>query len=158
MVVTGYDKTQAMTGHQKVIARFLGRRVSQLVVGLLVDVLPFTTLVDHEYIPKAARSFLWADRNGVWKTPQATKVLVAETSIRLGFRITMQDYRHIAKTIDREHVRGVAAEEDEDADDVHDLASAHSTTTADNVYGIDASMLRSLTNRTLQAFRTVSSR
>ena len=158
IVVTGYVKTQAMTGHQKVIARFLGRRVCQIIVALLVDVLPFTTLLDRDHIPKAARCFLWVDGNGVWKTPQATKVLVAETSTRLGLRITMQDYRHIAKVIDREHVRGVEAEEDEDTDDIHDLASAHSTTTADGVYGIDASMLRSLTNRTLQAFRIVSSR
>ena len=158
MIATGYDKTQAMTGHQKVIARFLGHRVSQLVVKLLVDVFPFTTLVDREHIPRAARCFLWADRNGIWKTPQVTKTFVAETSMRLSFRITLQDYRHIGKAIDREHVRGIAADLEGDVDDVHDLAFAHSTNTADNVYGIDASMLRSLNSRTLQAFRAVSNR
>ena len=41
---------------------------------------------------------------------------------------------------------------------MHDLAGAHSTETADGVYGIDASMLRSLTARTLKSFRMVSDR
>jgi ATP phosphoribosyltransferase regulatory subunit HisZ len=81
-------------------------------------------------------------------------------------RITIQDYRHIAKAIDREHVRRerAAGDEDEDgeaeaeADDVYDLAAGHTTETADAVYGIDAAMLRSLTSHTLAAFRAVSSK
>jgi hypothetical protein len=55
-------------------------------------------------------------------------------------------------------VRGLAADIDDEGDDVHDLADAHSTATADAVYGIDASILRSLTARTLNSFRAVSGR
>ncbi|KAJ9650359.1 hypothetical protein H2201_009306, partial [Coniosporium apollinis] len=76
----------------------------------------------------------------------------------MGFRVTFQDYRHIAKAIDREHVRGLMGDMDDDQDDIHDLAAAHSSRTADQVYGIDASMLRSLSARTINAFRTVTDR
>ena len=159
MIVTGYHKSQAITGQQKVIARFLGgRRISQLFVAFLADVLPFVTLLDRDHIPKPARCFVWADGKGIWNTPRATKALVEQTSTRLGCRITIQDYRHIAKAIDREHVRGLAADADDEGDDMHDLAGAHCTVTADGVYGIDASMLRSLTARTLHSFRAVSER
>jgi hypothetical protein len=41
---------------------------------------------------------------------------------------------------------------------VHDLAAGHTTETADAVYGIDAAMLRCLTQHTLAAFREVSRR
>ena len=102
LIVTGYHKSQALTGQHKVIARFLSRRLGQMLVHILVDVLPFITLLDREYIPRSARYFLWADEKGVWKTPRATKAAVEETSTRLNLRITFQDYRHIAKAIDRE--------------------------------------------------------
>ena len=147
-----------MTGYQKVIARFLGRHVSQLVINLFIDILPFTKLLNRDYVPRAARCFLYAGMEKVWKTPQATKILLTKTSIRLSFRITVQDYRHTSKATNRKHVQGTTADLDEDVDNIHDLASAHSTTTADSVYSIDASILRSLTFCTLQSFRTISYR
>lgn len=55
VVVTGYHKSQAITGQQKVIARFLGRRISQLFLLFLADVLPFVGLMDRNFIPKSAR-------------------------------------------------------------------------------------------------------
>ena len=158
MIVTAYHKSQAITGQQKAIARFLGRRVGQLLIAYLTEVRPFVTLLDRNRIPKAARCFLWVDEKGIWKTPRATKALVQESAGRLGCRITIQDYRHIAKAIDREHVRGLAGDVEEDGDQAHDLAAAHTPQTADAVYGIDASMLRSLSARTLLAFRTISDR
>ena len=158
MIVTAYHKSQAITGQHKVIARFLGRRVGRLLIAYLTEVRPFITLLDRDRIPKAARCFLWVDEKGIWKTPRATKALVQESASRLGCRITIQDYRHIAKAIDREHVRGLAGDVEEDGDQAHDLAAAHTPQTADAVYGIDASMLRSLSARTLLAFRTVSDR
>jgi hypothetical protein len=73
--------------------------------------------------------------------------------------VTIQDYRHIAKAIDREHVRGLAGDDvDDTADDIHDLAAAHSSHTANHIYGIDASMLRSLTAQSINAFRKVTDR
>jgi hypothetical protein len=41
---------------------------------------------------------------------------------------------------------------------VYDLAAGYTTATADAAYGIDATMLRSLTGYTLAAFREVLSK
>ena len=76
MIVTAYHKSQAITGHQKVIARFLGRLISRLLASYLVEVQPFVALMDHERIPRAARCFLWADEKGIWNTPRATRAWV----------------------------------------------------------------------------------
>lgn len=128
-------------------------------VAYLAEVLPFMTLVDRGAVPSSLRSFVWADGNGVWDTPRVTKALTRETAIRLRLRVTFQDYCHIAKAIDREHVRGLDGDaDDDDADHIHDLRSTHTSSTADQIYGIDASMLRDLTARTMNAFRAVSDR
>jgi superfamily II DNA helicase RecQ len=158
MVVTAYHKSQAITGQQKVIPRFLPARAGQFIVAYLAEVLPFVTLVDRRAVPSLLRSFVWTDEKGVWDTTRVTKALTRETSTRLRVRITFQDYRHIAKAIDREHVRGLDGDEDDEQDHIHDLASAHTSNTADNIYGIDASMLHSLSARTINAFRAVSDR
>jgi len=82
-----------------------------------------------------------------------------ETAVRMGHRITFQDYRHIAIAIDREHVRGLMGDDDDDdVDDAHDLGAAHSSRTADLVYGLDISMLRALSARSINVFRKVSDR
>jgi len=83
---------------------------------------------------------------------------VSPLSQQRSFRITFQDYRHMAKAIDRMHVRGLTEEMDEDQDHIHDLASTHSSATADEIYGIDASMLRSLSARTMNSLRSVGDR
>ncbi len=129
MIVTAYHKSQAITGQHKVIARFLGRRVGRLLITYLTEVRPFVTLLDRDRVPKTARYFLWVDEKGIWKTPRATKALVQESAARLGCRITIQDYRHIAKAIDRGHVRSLAGDVEEDGDLAHDLAAAHTPQT-----------------------------
>lgn len=158
MWVASHHKSEALTGQHKVIPRFLPTRLGQMLVAYCADVLPFVTLANREAIPPALRSFLWVDQKGLWQTPKATKCLADESSVRLGLRITIQDYRHIAKAIDREHVRGLIGDANDEIDDIHDLAAAHGSDTAENVYGIDASMLRTLTSRTINAFRNVTNR
>lgn len=162
MVVTAYHKSQAITGKQKVIPRFLPSRIGQFFAAYLAEVLPFITLMDRGAVPSSLKSFVWVDAKGVWDTPRVTNCFTRESSARMGVRITFQDYRHIAKAIDREHVRGldgdIDGDIDEEEDHVHDLASAHTSNTADNIYGIDASMLHSLSARTINAFRGVSDR
>ena len=86
----------------------------------------------------ARHGFLFADNKGPWSTERLTKVLTRESSKRLGFRMTVQEYRHIAVAIDREFIRGITAEyddiEDDEDDDVHDLMAAHSTKLANAHY------------------------
>ncbi len=65
MIVTAYHKSQAITGQQKVIARFLSRRVGRLLITYLTEVRPFVTLPDRDRVPKTARYFLWADEKGI---------------------------------------------------------------------------------------------
>ena len=76
--------------------------------------------------------FLFGDNKGPWSTDRLTKVLTRETSKRLGFRMTTQEYRHIAIAIDKKFIRQSSAEpdeedENEEDDDIHDLMAAHST-------------------------------
>ncbi|KAK4971943.1 hypothetical protein LTR66_011352 [Elasticomyces elasticus] len=154
--VTVYHKSQAVTRQHKVVPRFLPGRVRQSLVVYLADILPFITLVDRNGVSGPLRSFLWVDRKRVWNTSRATRALTQETSIRMAYRITFQDYRHIAIAIDREHVRGLMGDTDDDQDDLYDLGAAHSSRTADQMYGIDASMLRSLSARSINASREVT--
>jgi len=73
MFVTAKDKSEAMTGRQKVIPRFLPSRVGQLLVAYLSDVLPFIMLVDRDSVCARSRSFLWADAKGIWDTPRGVR-------------------------------------------------------------------------------------
>jgi superfamily II DNA helicase RecQ len=103
--------------------------------------------------------FLFADNNGPWSTDRLTKILTDETSKRLGFRMTMAEYRHIAIAIDREFIRGSLAEadeEDEEEDDVHDLMSAHTSKTAIARYARREELVKGLTPESINAFRPVS--
>src|SRR5438477_5340159 len=77
--------------------------------------------------------FLFGDQHGPWSTEHLTRALTRETSKRIGFRMTTQDYRHIAIAIDRKFIRrqhAEADEEEEEEDDIHDEMAAHSTKVA----------------------------
>ena len=103
--------------------------------------------------------FLFGDHNGPWQTEKLTKAMVRETTIRIGFRMTTQEYRHIAIAIDRKFIRGQSAEPDDDEDendDVHDLMAAHSTKIAVATYARMGGLTRSLTSESIDAFRSIS--
>jgi hypothetical protein len=65
MWVTGYHKSQALTGQPKTIPRFLPSRIGQYLIAYLASVLPFVTLVDRDHIPQPLRSFLWVGKKGL---------------------------------------------------------------------------------------------
>ena len=108
----------------------------------------------------ARHGFLFADNKGPWSTERLTKVLTRESSKRLGFRMTVQEYRHIAVAIDREFIRGITAEyddiEDDEDDDVHDLMAAHSTKLANARYARMSGLSKGLTPNSINIYRTVS--
>lgn len=165
MIVSSYSKTMAMTGQEKVIPRFLLTSIGQLWVAYLETVPALIRLLDRAYLPKKLQSILWADSKGLWDTNRATKAMTEATSTCLGVRFTFQDYRHVAKGIDREHIRpggkgGASSDSDDEdeEDDTFDLAYRHSRGTASDVYGIDQSMLRDLNTRTIHAFRAIAAR
>jgi superfamily II DNA helicase RecQ len=105
--------------------------------------------------------FLFADDKGPWSTEQITKTLTRETTTRLGFRMTVQEYRHIAIAIDRKFIRGSQADiydddDDDGEDDVHDLMAAHSTKLANARYARMGGLTRSLTSESISIFRKIS--
>jgi superfamily II DNA helicase RecQ len=105
--------------------------------------------------------FLFGDNKGPWTTEQLTNALTRETGTRLGFRMTVQEYRHIATAIDRKFIRGKDAEPDEDDEDdgddnVHDLMAAHSSKLANARYARMGGLTRSLTSESISIFRTIS--
>jgi hypothetical protein len=97
-----------------------------MVITYLTDVVPF-----REYInPDAPQyGFLFGGGEGPWKMETQTKVFIRETSLRLGFRMTTQDYRHIATAIDRKFIRPNHHYEDEDytedEDEPNDVMTGH---------------------------------
>jgi len=72
------------------IARFLPRRLGQMLMLYLRDVMPFRKLIDLNNFP--AHGFLFGNADGHWKTECQTKAMVRETSDHLGFRLTSQEY------------------------------------------------------------------
>ena len=120
----------------------------------LRDIIPFRFMIN----PNTPRhGFLFADHNGPWSTERLTKAMTRETSTKLGFRITTQEFRHIAIAIDRKFIRGVNAEpdDDEDEDDIHDLMAAHSTKLALARYARMGGLTRSITPESIDGFRTI---
>jgi hypothetical protein len=105
--------------------------------------------------------FLFGDNKGPWTTDQLTKALTRETGTRLGFRMTVQEYRHIATAIDRRFIRQRDAEPDDDLeededDNIHDLMAAHSSKLANARYARMGGLTRSLTPESISIFRTIS--
>ena len=152
LFVTSYHKTQSQSGQHKVIARFLPEWLGHMVVLYVAEVLPFAQLLGRH----GHEDFVFGTASGLPTTFELTKWTKHETSVRLGIPLTFQDYRHLAIAIDREHVRGLVYGEEEAKDHAHDLSAAHSTKTADLVYGLDAAALRCLSSPLLDTFREVS--
>lgn len=127
----------------------------------LSDVLPFRFSIKPE-LPRDG--FLFGNENGPWSTTRVTAAFTRQTQSKLGFRLTMRDYRHISIAMDRKFIRGYDLEldeEDEDAeaeylDNAHDLMSAHPTVVATNRYGRLAGLLRRLTPESIDVFRAIS--
>lgn len=133
-----------------------------MVITYLTDVVPF-----REYInPDAPQhGFLFGDKDGPWKTERQTKAFIRETSLRLGFRMTTQDYRHIAKAIDRKFIRPSHLGEEEDdsededeEDEANDVMAGHGSRVANAVYGRDMDRLDRLSARSITVFRKISDR
>jgi hypothetical protein len=127
----------------------------------LSDVLPFRFSIKPD-LPWDG--FLFGDENGPWSTTRVTAAFTSQTQTKLGFRLTMRDYRHISIAMDRKFIRGYDLElgDDEEDDDeeyldnAHDLMSAHPSVVATNRYGRLAGLLRRLTPESIDVFRAIS--
>jgi DEAD/DEAH box helicase len=124
-------------------------------------VIPFRFLINAE-TPR--HGFLFADAEKPWSTDVLTETLAIESAARISFRLTWADYRHVAKAIDREFIRGQDAilddydgdEDDEDPSNVHDLMQTHSSHTAEVKYGRLTDLTRNISAESINLFREVS--
>lgn len=125
------------------------------------DVIPFRFLINAE-TPR--HGFLFADGEKPWSTDVITETLTTESAARISFRLTWGDYRHVAKAIDREFIRGSDAifddddeeDEDEDPSEVHDLMQGHSNHMAEAKYGRLTDLTRNISPESMNLFRDVS--
>ncbi|SPO22253.1 uncharacterized protein UTRI_00931 [Ustilago trichophora] len=151
------------TGRQKVIPRFLPYPVGCMVVFYVAQVVPFVHLLHNAVLqPRAASSMLLVDHHGnAWETNAVTKMLQALcqehiSSITAG--LNMRTWRQLAVSIDRKLIRPRSMTAEEVLDSAHDLQAGHSTQTAEQHYGLDASMLHQLTQESMDVMLEVSER
>jgi superfamily II DNA helicase RecQ len=165
--VTRYHKSQALFGEAKVIPRFLPWRVGQIWALYQAYVQPFSETLDQKTNGPPRSDHLWHDKNGSWTREHLTKVLTQETAIRLGVRLTTQDYRNVAIEMGREYIgaefmRGLPMTEDmphEDTDVIVsavDLAAAHGKDIAER-YGVRGDIIRNLSDESIRIFGAIGS-
>jgi len=111
--------------------------------------------------------YIWHDKNGSWTTEHLTKILVRETSIRIGIRLTTQDLRHIVIEMGREYIgaefiQGQPVTEDRPHEDIDaitnavDLATAHGKDIAER-YSIRGDIIRNLSDESIRIFGAIGS-
>ncbi|KAK4904466.1 hypothetical protein LTR28_000954, partial [Elasticomyces elasticus] len=89
----------------RVIPRFLPWRVGQLVSIFLAYVCPLREHLVAKVLGGGGWSdHVWAGANGPWETDRLTGVIVQESAVRLGCRLTTLDYRHAVIAIGRQVV------------------------------------------------------
>ena len=147
------------TGKPKVIARFPPAAVAQVIIAIVADLIPFLNFLQEQLQAAPVSSkYLWSYNGSPVTTDAASKALGEMTNRHLGVRLTIQLWRHIAKAIDRDLIRGFTGDDFDEIDDtvVHDFQSGHRVGTAVHNYAVRADMLLGLSNATIQAFRDVS--
>jgi hypothetical protein len=160
--ITEYHKSQSITGSAKVIPRFLPANVGQLLVQYLVLILPFCEYLSNwnTEVFEEVSPLLWTDKKEEWKSEHLSRVLGRETSLRIGIKLNILDYRHLAISIGRKHLRWVGSrlegEDGESEDDIYDVQAGHSSKIANQVYGIRADIMRDTNEQTLVQFREIS--
>jgi len=163
--VTRYHKSQALFGEAKVIPRFLPWRVGQLLAIYLAYVQPFSETLDQKTNGLPRSDHLWHDKNGSWSCEHLTKILTQETAIRMGIRLTTQDYRNVAIDMGREYIgaefmRDLPKTDEmphEDSDVVVsavDLAAAHGKEIAER-YGVRSDIIRNLSDESIRIFGAI---
>ncbi|CDR98497.1 hypothetical protein [Sporisorium scitamineum] len=151
------------TGRQKIIPRFLPHAVGCLVVFYVCQVVPFVHLLYNATVqPRESSAMLLVDHAGKpWDTTTISKMLQSLCKQYLSpssAGLTMRTWRQLAVSIDRKLIRPKKVTAEELEDHTHDLQAGHSTRTAQQHYGLDASMLHQLHEETMTAMLEVSER
>lgn len=169
MIVTRRNKTNVLTGINKVITRFLPVQLSKRVAVWLIVVRPlYQMLARVKYgndIAMRARRFVFV-KNGECFSPELVRECFKVASNEHGGReIKFSQYRHIAKHYAKNVLmldgRFIPDEEDEDGemDLIEDRQFGHTTRTANVRYGRNVTEAAGLNrNYIVEDFRSMSAR
>jgi len=150
------------TGAPKLIPRFLPYNVGILVLYYIMEVVPFVHLLHNAVLgPREPTAMLLVRHTGQpWDTnaiSQTLQTLCQQYIGPAGSGLHMRSWRQLSISIDRTLIRpGLPPEEY--SDHAHDLQAGHSSHTAEQHYGLDADMLRQLTQESMDAMLAVSER
>ncbi|KAL2350266.1 hypothetical protein BJ546DRAFT_805645, partial [Cryomyces antarcticus] len=112
---------------------------------------------------------VWAGANGPWETDRLTRVIVQESAIGLGCRLTTLDYRHAAITIGRQFVGeqfGHGYQEQVGEEDIEEpemeldsgleLQAGRTEKIGVQTYGVPIDIVQHLSLRSVKFFRQLS--
>lgn len=166
-VITQYHKSMAITDQEKVIPRWLPAKVGQLTVIFLVYVQAFMDATNAVLKDQTICDWLWTHKSQPWETVKLSDIFGRETESRMGVRLTMRTYRHVAVAFSRDivHQNQYSFEkevQDQSEDELHEeewapsLQTGHSSKVRSQSYAVLPNVLRKVTSNSLDIFRGVS--
>jgi superfamily II DNA helicase RecQ len=167
--ITRYHKSQSQFDAPKIIPRFLPWRVGQLVSVYLGYVQRFREHLMVQAQDGGWSDYLWANASGPWETERLTRIIARETATKLGNRLTTLDYRHVAITMGRMFVgdrfgqgyKEEVGEVEEPEMEVEfeselELQAGRSEKTGAQRYGVSIDIIKHLSIRSMDIFRSLS--
>jgi len=91
----------------------------------LLYILPFRQMISPE---TSKHAFLFGDQKGPWNGGRIGNILAKESHRRMGFRMSLRDYRQISIAMDRKFIREYDfddLDEDDDDEEEEGLDTAH---------------------------------
>jgi hypothetical protein len=118
--LTMYDKARKRRGNTEYIVRCLPDEVGQILAQYLVRVRPFARALDRR-----ESEYLFGDGRGPWAGEELSQALSDTTKKRLGVRLTVSGWRHVAIGIATRHLMRASKtweKEHEEVEDGEDFA------------------------------------
>jgi superfamily II DNA helicase RecQ len=186
MIITDRDKSRAIRGLGRKVARFLPERVGKMVVAYIVWFIPFEEMLhDEAGIPgpdETLSSYMFKDaRPGAYGTEQLSEALASLMGEEVGVELMVSDYRHVAIGLGR-RIKGIIirrveaemGEGEEDADGIGadrvtgearegskweyiwDAQATHGSAIAAGHYAVDIRFPNQLQPEKIEHFREIS--
>jgi superfamily II DNA helicase RecQ len=180
MIITDRDKSRAIRGLGRKVARFLPERIGRMVVAYILWLIPFEEMLhDETGIPgpdETLSSYMFKDaRKGALETEQLSETLASLTGEQIGVELMSSDYRHVAIGFGR-RIKGIIIRqaevemgEGDDADGVAgearegskmeyiwDAQATHGSVIAAAHYAVDMRFPNQLQPEKIAHFREIS--
>jgi hypothetical protein len=161
MLLVMYSKTRSITGRNKLIPRFMPKRLGTMLAEYLAIVRPLEVFFSEKFQCKGAadlNEFLWADpRKGLWTGDFISDIMKRTTSRHgmhgLGFR----EYRQVATAFMEHHLKYKADDrEDRNINAVFDMQAGHSSRTAGVHYAVATEDHRQVSREAMHQYFLVS--